>query len=142
MILLRAVCALAGLGWLTCLAGLVTDAETAYQMLRGMGGELVPHPMLTYWMRMAAVVFCGLGVVFLLGAAGALPRWQILSLGWFHLAYGAYLGCLALDGPRGWAVLLDVGFCIGTGLAIVLLVRGRPGVSAGRSADTGSEPGG
>lgn len=76
-----------GLGWMVACVGLILPWPATIAFLEGLGAGMIPNdPMLEYWCRMAAGVFTGVGVVFLLMAhkpsrfPGLLPVAAILTI--------------------------------------------------------------
>lgn len=117
----RISCLLAGLGWSLAWGGVVGGSAWAFGMLRVMGGDFPYHPMLDYWLRMTAIAFAFIGVLFLLAAAGKGGRALLFLLAVFQLICAATL--------LVWAVRLelhldrflgDVAFCLVTGIGILV----------------------
>lgn len=114
----RLAALIAAIGWGISVVGLVVPSATAFDLLQGLGADgLAYHPMLDYWLRMAAFAFTAIGVQFLvvavwwrrltgLALAGAL--FQILS-GCVLLISAAAIG---LDAGNHRA---DAAFCLSTG---------------------------
>ncbi len=116
----RISCLLAGLGWSLAWGGVVGGSAWTFGMLRVMGGDLPYHPMLDYWLRMTAISFAFIGLLFLLAAAGKTGRALPPILAAFQLVCGGTLlfWALRLELPPE-QFLGDVGFCLATGAGIL-----------------------
>src|SRR3954471_16783216 len=91
--------AIASFGWgISCVA-IVAPSKTAFSMLSTMAdGQIVYSPMLDYWLRMTAVVFTFVGILFALVAVKP-AKWRTLGLmlAFFQICCGFTLLFWALN---------------------------------------------
>lgn len=122
--LLRLILLVAALGWGISILGVVLPWSAATAGLYGLGASEISHdPMLDYWMRMAGGGFSIVGAVFAAillaprkyGVLIPLMAWLSLAEGLILLVSGLRLG---LPPFPFWG---DTAFCIGTGVALLLL---------------------
>ncbi len=120
-------CLVAAFGWGISVIGVVAPADTVFALLSQLADEPIRHhPMLEYWLRMCALAFTAVGLLFAAALWPANARLR-LPLGIFQLVCAAVLaGWNLRNGISADAQIWDGVFLASTGIAITAWgARGR-----------------
>lgn len=124
----KAACVVAAAGWGISVIGVFAPSETVFALLSQLADEPIrPQPMLEYWLRMCALGFTGIGLLF---AAALIPANAPLRLplGLFQLVTAAALAGWNLNnGISADCQIWDGVFLVTTGIPITAWgIVGRP----------------
>lgn len=112
---------IAAFGWGISAIAIFGNSNWIFLQLSNMGGTFEYHKMLDYWLRMTAVGFTFIGLLFGLSAFKLLDRKFNWILAIFQVVCGIILFIwikkLNVKAEYGYG---DVAFCIATGLGIII----------------------